>query len=190
MQMYAAMDKEIDAYSEFCNPRYMEGLYGQGWFSKMIEFFNNPKMGLKIMYEHLNANAIEYMKENGAILVTRMDKFRQAVSFYVSAKTGRWYQTDGYGKCPKYDYDTILIHLYRILNQETAWVNTFAQHDIKWEILPFETIDRKFLPGSMDHVHNKQKMNYHYRFQSAFIAKSSMSWANEYVGEWKGETFR
>jgi len=186
--MLANVDNTVDSITEFCNPRYMTALYGQEWTAKRNNFLADPRMGLKIMYEHMDAKYIPYLQERGVTFLTRLDKFSQAVSFYVSTSTGRWYQHDGHGKCPPWDYDKILLHFNRIISQEYYWVQNFIKYDIDFDIISFEDYQRRYpLPGVKDPVHLAKKGEYQYRFAKAFVIRAIEGWSTEFRDkkEWR-----
>ena len=187
--LMAERDNSIDTYIEFLNPRYMQGLYGTEWDAKHQEFLKAPRMGLKLMREHMTEEAIEYIEYHGAYLCTRIDKIAQAVSYYFSTATGHWYRGDASGPPPKFDFDKILMHMSRIILQEEAWIDFFHARNIHWEPLVYEDfIDNGHLRyGDRDPSHAGAKSKMTIQFHDALWNRTSMEWSNTFRGEWKGE---
>lgn len=180
----------IKSYTEFCNPRYMQGLYGSEWGARRDEFMRDPDIGLKIMREHVTEELTPYIKMNGAILCTRMDKILQAVSYYFATSTGHWYKSDSRSaRAPKFDFDKIKMHMDRIIMQEEAWVNYFMKYEIEFEVICYEeAITKRWINNSEREKHHlPEKVQIAYQFHNALWNRVSMEWANTFRGKWRGE---
>lgn len=182
---FLAQNYNVDEYLEFFNTKYMFKRVGS-WKKARNEQYKclqDPRIGLKIMWEHVNViETWPYLKEHGAIFLTRVDKVAQAVSYYFATHTGRWYQTDErYKEPPAYDYDLITWHMHRIIAHETSWLEFFAKHEIDYEVKAYEDIVRELPLGERDEIYQLLKNSYAKQYKAELGNHNHKQWKDYWM---------
>jgi trehalose 2-sulfotransferase len=82
------------------------------------------------------------------LFVTRIDKARQAVSYWIASRTGRFFSLDAKNADDRiyldYDFEEIHATHLLLLTSEARWLEFFASNHLEPLLLPYESFHRAY----------------------------------------------